>query len=718
MRSDRPATPASPSAEPAAAPERPVFPFAAVVGTEEAKLALLLSVVDPKLGGVLLRGDKGSAKSTLVRSLAELLPQGGGLTELPLGATEERVAGSLDLAAALGGDGVRFSPGVLANAHDGLLYVDEVNLLADHLVDLLLDAAASGRNRVERDGVSHSHDARFVLVGSMNPEEGDLRPQLLDRFGLAVDVRAPLDPASRAEVVRRRLAFDDDPEGFTARWAEDTAALAARLAGATPASLGDDLLVAASTVCAAAGAEGLRADLTLARAAAAHAGWDGRSETTPDDVRAVAHLVLAHRGRRNPLDGSTTSTEDLRRSLDEGLGALEGAAEGAPSVPREGVLEGDSEGDGESEASTARPAAGGPASVAPGPADRVAEHPADPAERPADPAGAADETNVGSPVAAAGLGEGPTGTGPNGSATTAGGFRTDARTDVRPVDSSIEAGKPGGEAVIGAVLAVAGRPQPTHRSSRAAPRPRGRTIGHRAVPDGGGSGLLAVVPSAQAAATRHAADSSTRPGITGADLREPVRKARVGHLVVLVVDTSGSMGVAADRLAAVKGALFALLVDAYQRRDRVALVTFRDGSAQVVLEPTASIELARRRLDGLATGGATPLAAGLRAATDLARRHAAEDLQPVVVVVTDGRATVSDRRLDPGQAVADAMGVAASVAGLFPFVVVDVEDPARRRLGLAGRLAGALGGAHVPLGAITATRLEALLRGIGSEVRP
>ncbi len=634
-----------------------MFPFAAVVGTEEAKLALLLSIIDPKLGGVLLRGDKGSAKSTLVRSLAALLPSGGGLTELPLGATEERVAGSLDLAAALGGDGVRFSPGVLANAHDGLLYVDEVNLLADHLVDLLLDAAASGRNRVERDGVSHSHDARFVLVGSMNPEEGDLRPQLLDRFGLAVDVRAPLDPASRAEVVRRRIAFDDDPEGFTDRWADDTAALAARLATARSATLSDELLVAASTVCAAAGAEGLRADLTLARAAAAHAGWHGRTEAAPEDVRAVAHLVLAHRGRRNPLDGSTTGTDDLERSLDEGLDGLE-----VPSGQGQG---------GEPGPQLASP---------PGTA------PSDSASPGSDPQGVS--------LAAAPL-----------------------PPEAEPVPPAMEAGRTSGQAVIGAVATMAARPQPAHRSTRPAPRPRGRTIGHRPVSDGAGAGMLAVIPSAQAAATRHAVDPSTGPGMTGPDLREPVRTARSGHLVVLVVDASGSMGVAADRLAAVKGALLALLIDAYQRRDRVALVTFRDDAAQVVLEPTASVELARRRLDGLATGGTTPLAAGLRSAADLARRHSAEDLQPVIVVVTDGRATVADRGIDPAGAVDDAMAVAASIAGSFPFVVVDVEDPAGRRMGLAKRLAGTLGAAHVPLGTVTADQLESVLRGVGSEAR-
>ncbi|QXC59187.1 VWA domain-containing protein [Aquihabitans sp. G128] len=710
MRADRPANvalPPSPAA--AAAPEAPVFPFAAVVGTEEAKLALLLSVVDPRLGGVLLRGDKGSAKSTLVRSLAALLPDGGGLTELPLGATEERVAGSLDLASALGGGGVRFSPGVLALAHEGLLYVDEVNLLADHLVDLLLDAAASGRNRVERDGVSHSHDARFVLVGSMNPEEGDLRPQLLDRFGLAVDVRSPADPATRAEVVRRRLAFDDDPAAFTARWAAETEALAARLAAARPAALSDQLLLAASTVCAAAGAEGLRADLTLARAAAAHAGWDGRADATAEDVRAVAHLVLAHRGRRNPLDGSSGGLDGLDDVLDAGLGAPEGGA------PEGGAPEGGAPGGGQGAAADGGQAGPGgqgaappvddvtPSAGAPRPADGSA-HPDAPDPATGGPTGGTDGAISGESTSIRRRGA------PGGEGSSPGSGPSEEREAVAP---SADDGQPAGQAVIGAVAAVATRPTAVHHSTKAAPRPRGRTIGHRPVPSGGPAGSLAVVPTAQAAAERRTADPTSAAGITGADLREPVRKARVGHLIVLAVDASGSMGVAGDRLAAAKGALLALLVDAYQRRDRVALVTFRDERAHVALEPTASVELARRRLDGLATGGTTPLAAGLRTATDLARRHAADDLQPVVVLVTDGRATVADRGLDPAQAVADALAVAASVAGTLPFVVVDVEDPNGPRMGLAQRLSDALGAAHVPLGSLTAERLEAVLRGVG-----
>lgn len=294
---------------------------------------------------------------------------------------------------------------------------------------------------------------------------------------------------------------------------------------------------------------------------------------------------------------------------------------------------------------------------------------------------------------------------------------TTAAPDQEPVAPAPATGAASGRAVVQAVATVAARPTATRHSTKATPRPRGRTIGHRPPPTSGGTGALAVIPTAQAAATRRAGDPTSPTGIVGGDLREPIRKARIGNLVVLAVDASGSMGAATDRLAAVKGALLALLVDAYQRRDRVALVTFRDEAAQVVLEPTASVELARRRLDGLATGGTTPLAAGLRAATDLACRHAADDLQPVVVLVTDGRATVADRGLDPSQAVSDALAVAGSVAGTMPFVVVDVEDPAGRRLGLAQRLAGALGAAHVPLGDLSASRLEAVLRGIGSAGR-
>jgi magnesium chelatase subunit D len=292
------------------------FPFSAVVGQEEAKLALLLAAVDPRIGGVLLRGQKGSAKTTLARGLAALVPGSAPFVELPLGATEDRVVGSLDLAAALTGGEVRFRPGLLAAAHGGVLYVDEVNLLADHLVDVLLDVAASGVNRVERESIAHSHPSRFVLVGSMNPEEGELRPQLLDRFGLAVDVRAGSDPAPRAEAVRRRLAFDADPQAVASEWAPAQGDLADRIASAVPATVSAELTRVVSALCAEVGAESLRADLVTCRAAAALAALEGRAEATLEDVRRVAPLALAHRRRRQPFEQPGLEDDELDQALD------------------------------------------------------------------------------------------------------------------------------------------------------------------------------------------------------------------------------------------------------------------------------------------------------------------------------------------------------------------------------------------------------------------
>ena len=301
------------------------YPFSAVVGMDDLKLALIVNAVSPVVGGVLLRGEKGTAKSTVVRALAALLPDvaviegcrfscapsapdaecpdgphriGGSATtrsarlvELPVGASEDRVVGSLDLERALT-EGVRaYQPGLLAAAHRGVLYVDEVNLLHDHLVDLLLDAAALGTSYVERDGVSVRHAARFLLVGTMNPEEGELRPQLLDRFGLTVEVAASRDPGERAQVVRRRLDYEADPDGFAAAWAGEDAALADRIAAARtrlPAVvLGDPALRQVTSVCAAFDVDGLRADLVTARAAVALAAWAGRDAVTAEDLSLI-----------------------------------------------------------------------------------------------------------------------------------------------------------------------------------------------------------------------------------------------------------------------------------------------------------------------------------------------------------------------------------------------------------------------------------------------
>jgi len=281
----------------------PQFPFSAVVGQAEMKRALLLAAVDPAIGGVLIQGPRGTAKSTLARALAELLPHGR-LVTLPLGSTEERVIGTLDLERVLANGEVAFAPGLLHAAHGGVLYVDEVNLLADHLVDVLLDVAASGTNYIERDGVSHSHPARFVLIGTMNPDEGELRPQLLDRFGFCVTLESEITPAERLEIVRQRLAFDADPEGFRRARAPMQAALSTRCAEARARleRIPLDPLAAerVATICHAARVEGVRADLVMLRAARAHAAWEERTTIAEADLEAVVELTLRHRRRHPP----------------------------------------------------------------------------------------------------------------------------------------------------------------------------------------------------------------------------------------------------------------------------------------------------------------------------------------------------------------------------------------------------------------------------------
>ncbi|MDP9348633.1 MAG: ATP-binding protein, partial [Gemmatimonadota bacterium] len=333
----------------------PRYPFAALVGQEQLQTALFLAGVNPAVGGVLIRGEKGTAKSTAARGLAHLLPplrvvQGcpfncdpaaiwpecphcGALDEhpwtevpvpfltLPLGATEDRVVGTLDFERVLREGRRAFEPGLLAAAHRGILYIDEVNLLSDHLVDLLLDAAAMGVNSVQREGVAITHPARFILLGTMNPEEGDLRPQLLDRFGFMVDVAGPRDPAVRAEVVRRRIAFEGDPVEFSLRWAEEEAALGARIATArerlADVRLDDGLLTFISHLCCEFEVDGLRADIVMHKAARTLAAWGDRTAVTVDDVRTAAELVLPHRRRRRPFEQPGLDRQKLEDLLSE-----------------------------------------------------------------------------------------------------------------------------------------------------------------------------------------------------------------------------------------------------------------------------------------------------------------------------------------------------------------------------------------------------------------
>ncbi|MEA3122482.1 MAG: magnesium chelatase subunit [Paraburkholderia sp.] len=298
------------------------YPFSALIGCEPLRQALLLAAVDPGIGGVLVSGPRGTAKSTAARALAELLPEGRFVT-LPLGASEDRLIGTLDIDEVLRGGAVKFSPGLLARAHNGVLYVDEVNLLADTLVDALLDAAASGTNVVERDGVSHSHEARFVLIGTMNPEEGELRPQLLDRFGLMVNLENCFDPLIRREIVKARLAFDSDAEGFCRSYAQEQASLARQVRDARAAlprfSFDDAVYAEVSARCIDAAVDGLRADLVMLRAARALAALEQAETVTTKHVERVADAVLQHRRResgREPQGASDESRKSTRQTAD------------------------------------------------------------------------------------------------------------------------------------------------------------------------------------------------------------------------------------------------------------------------------------------------------------------------------------------------------------------------------------------------------------------
>jgi magnesium chelatase subunit D len=677
------------------------FPFSAVVGMDGLRLALVLNAVSPAIGGVLVRGEKGTAKSTMVRALAAVLPEveavagcrfscdpaapdpacpdgphepGAGaltrparLVELPVGASEDRLVGALDIERALT-EGVKaYEPGLLAAAHRGVLYVDEVNLLHDHLVDLLLDAAALGTCYVEREGVSVRHAARFLLVGTMNPEEGELRPQLLDRFGLTVEAAAPREPGLRAEVVRRRLAYDADPQGFAARWESAEAGLAQRIVTARrklPAvALPDAALRQVASVCAAFGVDGLRADLVTARAAVAHAAWHGRPEVTADDVRAAARLALPHRRQRQPFDAPRLDEQQLDRALDEAIG--DGPGHDGPGH------------DG--------PGHDGPGHDGPG-------HEG-PERDPDDRGPGGGRLAPGDPVPPAADGGADGGTGDQARAA--------------PASPPAPAAQPGPVFQVKRLDVPGLGTGAPGRRSRARTDP-GSVTGAR-IPRGRLT-RIHLAATVAAAAPHQVSRGRTAPGgllLRRDDLREARREGREGNLVLFVVDASGSMAARA-RMGAVKGAVLSLLLDAYQRRDKVGMITFRGSGAHVTLPPTSSVEAAAARLAVLPAGGRTPLAAGLLRAHEVLRTERLRDPErrPLLVLVTDGRATGG---ADP---VAAAHRAAALLAtGGVTCAVVDCES-GPVRLGLAAGLAQTLGGALLRLDELAAGPLAASVRAL------
>ncbi|MDR0352390.1 MAG: VWA domain-containing protein [Opitutaceae bacterium] len=673
-------------------PPPPPFPFTAIVGQDDLRLALLLNAIDPRIGGVLIRGERGTAKSTAARGLAALGSAGGTparppadkpsalhsaaaapFIELPLGATEDRVIGALDLEPALREGRRRLRPGLLAQADGGVLYVDEVNLLPDHLVDLLLDAAASGCVRVERDGISESAPARFILIGSMNPEEGELRPQFLDRFGLCVRVATHADHALRVETLRRRLAYEADPRAFVN--AEETSAqqLRARLAAARarlPAiPLDDATLAQAAALCAALKLDGARGDLALVRAARAIAAWENAPAITDAHLRHAARLALPHRTRKKPFEPVKMETTSSRFDTAPTHLPKQNAA---PTHPKK----------------------------------QDAATPLHEQDAAATPPGNAHVPRAGAGVPPVPLSCGNAGQNPQNADTP----QPDA--DATVTEKEIPPPDAAAIPVPGAIHLALDTPPPAratapgHRAAAGrrdtAARPAGEVIRSAPLREGGS---LALAPTLTAAAARTSSDavagqsgSGVPPLVTNgkmplppapalalhrADLRQHERAKRGAARVLFIVDASGSMS-AQHRLALAKGAATGLLAGSYQKRDEVALLLFHGETATLAVPFTRDVDRVERALRDAPTGGRTPLAAAL---TDAAALLAARG-PALLVVFTDGRANVPHHPgADPWrEALAAARALAPAAAGAL---VVDCET-GPVALGRARDLAAAL----------------------------
>jgi len=592
---------------------RLAYPFSAIVEQNMMKKALLLNAINPKLGGVLIRGEKGTAKSIAVRALAQLLPEveavlncpfncdptfADGLCEkcaaqiadgrklgsvtkqipivdMPIGATEDRVVGTLDIEQAIKSGEKHFEPGLLAAANRGILYIDEVNLLDDHLVDVLLDAAAMGMNFVEREGISFSHPAQFILVGTMNPEEGELRPQLLDRFGLAVEVKGIPDQEARAEVVRRRFTFEQNPASFVDSWGNEQEELRKQIIDAKEllpqVQLDEEMLQLITRICMDFAVDGHRADIIMHKTAITNAAFNCRTMVNENDVKEAAKLSLLHRRRRQPFEDARFDQKLLEKSIQSWQESREEKSDSEQN---------------ESE----------------------------------------DESDDGNHHDA------PRGSPDNGIV-----FDPESPYSVKAITTTL-------------LDQLYSNEKGRRSVSRTATR-TGRYVGSE-IPKGRITDLAfdATLRAASPYQSERRAGRTNGPSllIKKQDLRQKVRERKVGNLIMFVLDGSGSM-VAEERMVATKGAILSLLLDAYQRRDHVGLIIFRDYSAELVLPPTNSIDLAQKLLRKLPAGGRTPLTHGLKMGlntiNDYLRRK--RKAIPLLILISDGKGNVKFNGGDP-----------------------------------------------------------------------
>jgi len=648
---------------------RVIYPFTAVVGQERMKRALVLNAVNTRIGGVLIRGERGTAKSTAARALAALLPEVKTFTDcrfgchpdrpttwcteckekaekgvdrsiemlptpfinLPVSATEDRVVGTLDIEKAIQKGERHFEPGVLADANRGLLYIDEVNLLDDHVVDLLLDSAAMGMNIVEREGISFRHPARFILVGTMNPEEGDLRPQLLDRFALSVNIRGIRDTRERVLIMERHLAYERNPEGFRETWLPKERELSQKIKKARSllpqVTYSTKNMVDIANLSTSLHVDGHRSDLVILKTARAHAAFEGRTEITGRDIALAAELAYPHRLKRGPFRETEISAEELAERID----ALKGSQRGSEEKKGE---------EGE-ETSTESRNSRGEKEKKKKPVDSVREKEGPPPPA-ADP-GAKEVFETGS-------------------------------ADWWEGGEEVDIGETFDPDHIESPLDTLKRKDSGRRSETRSDRKRGRYI--QARPAKGDFRDIAFDATFRAAAPYQKQRQDLRENLAFAirpdDVQRKVRVQKTGNLILFVVDASWSMAVA-ERMRATKGAILSLLTDAYQRRDRVGLVVFQKDRALLVLPPTNSTELATKALVDIPIGGKTPLSAGLSMAHDVLNKEKIThpDIRPLLILLTDGVGNVSMTDMAPQQ---EAYKIAEQIAkDEIPSLVINME---------------------------------------------
>jgi magnesium chelatase subunit D len=607
------------------------YPFTAIVGQEKLKKALLLCAVNPAIGGVLIKGEKGTAKSTAVRGLSEVMPlvvresnslfdseqytddqlQTVPFVDLPLGASEDRVLGSLDLQAIVAEKKKKFLPGLLAAAHKGILYIDEVNLLQDHLVDILLDVSASGVNTVQREGMSVSHPSKFILIGTMNPEEGNLRPQFLDRFGLMVEVESQMEVSERTEVVRRRMAFENNQETFSAKWEAAQLNQQKQIARAQQllpdVTMPDGLLNLISQLCIEWSVFSLRADIVMYKTAITLAAMAGRKEVISGDIREAAELVLLHRRGKKPAvqpkpqSDTDAGNQEFKNTQSQNKNELSESADNSDSKETSDC--------------------GEPDHCAP--------------------------TQI---------------------------FAVGQETEVPELKSILPTENP-----------VAGR------RSKVVDSPKGFQVRSERKESATNIDYSQTI---QQAIVRNPDELS----IQKEDIHQKIRHGKSGNLILFVVDASGSMA-AAQRMEAVKGSVLSLLKDAYQKRDMVGVIAFRGVEAEVILEPTFSIDLAERALESLPTGGRTPLAHALQLTVQVLNQNK-NSITPLLVILSDGKANV------PLPGGGDAWKQVIQLSGEIltkevSSLVLDTEQ-GYLKFGRAAELAAALGGECMALDSLSA----------------